>query len=163
MAGRLFFTAALAAASLGIAPAAAQDAPAAGAAARLDHVAIWAADQQRSVDFYKAVFGLKEIHAPFPPGGPRWFLFANGVELHIQPGRTEGIAIPRRVHMAIAVASLDPVIAYLDAHKMPWSDIGGTAHTISRGRSDGVLQIFFQDPDGYWIELNDALKNPASN
>ena len=25
-------------------------------------------------------------------------------------------------------------------------------------RSDGVRQIFIQDPDGYWIEVNDAPK-----
>ena len=146
----------------GIGAAAAQEA-AAGAAARLDHVAIWAADQQKSVDFYKALFGLQEIPAPFAAGGPRWFLFSNGVELHIQPGRNEIFALPKRVHMAIAVASLDPVIAYLDARKMPWGDIDGSVRTISRGRKDGVLQIFFQDPDGYWIELNNALKPRATN
>jgi catechol 2,3-dioxygenase-like lactoylglutathione lyase family enzyme len=26
-------------------------------------------------------------------------------------------------------------------------------------RPDGVRQIYFQDPDGYWIEINDAKHN----
>lgn len=141
-------------AMLAATPAFAQSAPL-PAAARLDHVAVWAADQQKSVDFYTGLFGLKEIPSPFPPGGPRWFLFANGIELHIQPGRTEPLSLPRRVHMALSV-DLDRAIAWLDARKMPWGNIQGTPNTIQRGRRDGVRQIFLQDPDGHWIELNDA-------
>ena len=26
-------------------------------------------------------------------------------------------------------------------------------------RADGIKQIFFQDPDGYWIEVNSVGKN----
>jgi lactoylglutathione lyase len=29
---------------------------------------------------------------------------------------------------------------------------------VPQVRSDGVKQIFVQDPDGYWIEINDAAK-----
>jgi hypothetical protein len=29
-------------------------------------------------------------------------------------------------------------------------------------RSDGVRHIFVQDPDGYWIEINDSLKKKSS-
>jgi lactoylglutathione lyase len=137
-------------------PAFAQDKPA--AVARLDHVAIWVADQQKSVDFYHALFGLNEIPAPFPFGGPRWMRFGNGVELHIQPGRDAPVAQPRRVHMAIAVASLDPILAQLKARGQGWSDIAGTPGAINTMRTDGIRQIFLQDPDGYWIEVNDTLK-----
>lgn len=137
-------------------PALAQDKPL--PVARLDHVAIWVADQQKSLDFYRDMFGLNEIPAPFPPGGPRWMLLANGVELHIQPGRTGPVEQPRRVHMAIAVASLDPIIALLKTRGQGWSDIAGTPGAINTSRTDGIRQIFLQDPDGYWIEVNDALK-----
>ena len=138
------------------APALAQDTPA--PVARLDHVAIWSADMQKSIDFYHAVSGLTEFPSPFPPGGPRWMRLANGVELHIQPGRSEPVNQPRRVHMAIALASIDPVMARLKAHGQGWSDIAGTPGAINATRTDGVRQIFLQDPDGYWIEVNDALK-----
>lgn len=137
-------------------PALAQDKPA--PVARLDHVAIWVADQQKSIDFYRDMFGLDEIPAPFPPGGPRWMRLANGVELHIQPGRVEPVNQPRRVHMAVAVASLDPIIAQLKALGQGWTDILGTSGAINNSRTDGIRQIFLQDPDGYWIEVNDALK-----
>ncbi|WP_404336084.1 VOC family protein [Sphingomonas sp. MMS12-HWE2-04] len=134
----------------------AQNMPA--AVARLDHVAIWVVDQRKSIDFYRAMFGLHEIPAPFPAGGPRWMQLANGVELHIQPGRDAAVMQPRRVHMAIAVASLDPILAQLKARGQGWSDIAGTPGAIQTMRTDGIRQIFLQDPDGYWIEVNDALK-----
>ncbi len=74
------------------------------------------------------------------------------------PGRIEPVTQPRRVHMAIALASIDPVMAWLKAHGQGWSDIAGTPGAINATRTDGVRQIFLQDPDGYWIEVNDALK-----
>ncbi|TGX54834.1 VOC family protein [Sphingomonas gei] len=137
-------------------PVLAQDKPA--PVARLDHVGIWVADQQKSIDFYRAMFGLNEIPAPFPPGGPRWMQLANGVELHIQPGRDAPVTQPRRVHMAIAVASLDPILTQLKARGQSWSDVAGNPGAIQNMRTDGIRQIFLQDPDGYWIEVNDALK-----
>jgi lactoylglutathione lyase len=127
-------------------------------AAQIDHIGIWVADQQKSIDFYRALFGLEEIPAPFPPGGPRWLRFAGGVELHIQPGRTAPLHQPRRVHMAIAVASLDPILAQLKARGHGWTNIEGTPGAINTSRTDGVRQIFLQDPDGYWIEVNDVPK-----
>lgn len=138
------------------APAQAQEKPA--AVARLDHVAIFVADQQKSIDFYRDLFGLGEIPAPFPTGGPRWMRFANGIELHIQPGRTAPVEQHRRVHMALAVADLDSIMAKLKARGQGWSDVAGTPGAVQTLRTDGIRQIFFQDPDGYWIEVNDALK-----
>lgn len=133
----------------------AQDAPA--PVARIDHVGIWVVDQQKSIDFYRDLFGLPEIPAPFPAGGPRWMRFANGIELHIQPGRDAPVQQHRRVHMALAVASLDPILAKLKARGQTWSDVAGTVGAVQNLRTDGVRQVFFQDPDGYWIEVNDAL------
>ena len=141
-------------AALGGGPACAQQAPAAGV--RLDHVAIYVADQPKSVAFYQALFGLEEIPSPFPPGGPRWLKFAGGLELHIQPGRTAPIDPPRQIHFAVTVPSLDPVLAWLRAHGVVWVDSANRPGQIARSRRDGVQQIFFQDPDGYWIEVNDV-------
>jgi lactoylglutathione lyase len=132
--------------------AAAQDPP----AVLLDHVALHVADTQKSIDFYSAVFGMKEIPTPFPPGGPRWLAFANGLELHLQPGRTAPVTAHWRVHFAITVPDLDPVLSELRARNITWFDNAQRPGLISRTRTDGVQQIFFQDPDGYWIEVNDV-------
>lgn len=140
--------------SLSAVPAFAQEKSA--ATVRLDHVAIHVSDQPKSVAFYQELFALAEIPSPFPPGGPRWLKFANGVELHIQPGRTAAHSPPRQIHFAVTVPSLDPVIAWLRAHNVVWVDSADRPGQIARSRRDGVQQIFFQDPDGYWIEVNDV-------
>ena len=127
-------------------------------AVQLDHVALHVGDTQRSVDFYSGLFGLKEIPSPFPPGGPRWMVFANGIELHLQPGRKGPIGTPRQVHFAVTVPDLAPVLAWLKAHNVMWVDSADRPGMVSHTRTDGVQQIFFQDPDGYWIEVNDVKK-----
>jgi lactoylglutathione lyase len=122
---------------------------------RLDHVALHVADTQKSIDFYQGAFGLEEIPSPFLPGGPRWLAFAGGLALHLQPGRTQPVGASRRIHFAVTLPSLDPVLVYLRAHQILWVDSAERPGRISRTRTDGVQQIFFQDPDGYWIEVND--------
>ena len=37
--------------------------------------------------------------------------------------------------------------------KLVYSDWPGTPHKINI-RADGIKQVFFQDGDGYWIEVN---------
>ena len=49
-------------------------------------------------------------------------------------------------------------MAALKARGMNWQDFAGNVGQVSQTRSDGVRQIFFRDPDGYWIEINDARK-----
>ena len=123
-----------------------------------DHVAINVSDQQRSVDFYAGAFGLKEIPAPFPKGGPRWMELAGGISLHIQSLPEKPAPPPRAVHFAIAVADLTPVIAYLDSHLIRWTDAQGRVAQVQAIRTDRVRQIYVQDPDGYWVEVNDKLR-----
>ena len=126
------------------------------AQARLDHVAINVTDQARSIAFYAGAFGLKEIATPLGkgPGTPRWMALSNGVQLHLQARPEKVVPPPRVVHFALAVDDLDRVMAWLKAHGHSWSDFRGTPGAIKDDRSDGVRQIFVQDPDGYWIEVN---------
>lgn len=124
-----------------------------------DHVAINVAQQQKSIDFYSGAFGLREIPAPFPAGGPRWMELSGGVSLHIQSLREKPAPPPRAVHFAIAVQDLGKVIAYLDRHRMAWGDSQGVIRKVQATRTDEVRQIYVQDPDGYWVEVNDKLKS----
>ena len=55
----------------------AQSAP----AASFDHLAIYVADLDRSVSFYKRLFGFGEVNAPVPFA--RWLTMGNGSTLHI--------------------------------------------------------------------------------
>jgi lactoylglutathione lyase len=46
-------------------------------------------------------------------------------------------------------------VAKLAKAAIPYEDVAGKPQTV-QVRVDGVKQIYFKDPDGYWIEMNDA-------
>jgi hypothetical protein len=43
---------------------------------------------------------------------------------------------------------------HLEASNVPFENWPGEAGTTN-SRPDGIKQIYLQDPDGYWIEVND--------
>lgn len=123
-------------------------------AAALDHVAIHVKDVDKSADFYKTAFGLKQVQAPVPFA--RWLVLSNGTMLHIVAGRKVPVANPKWDHIALACDDMKAMIAGLEANGIAWADIEGKP--APQIRADGVQQIFVQDPDGYWVEINDSLK-----
>jgi len=122
----------------------------------LNHVAIQVVDLDKSVSFYKAVFGLSEVPAPF--AGARWLSLGGGIVLHIVGNRTAPSEHSRWDHIAIACGDMGAMIANLGARHIRWINMDGA--NTPQVRPDGVKQIFIQDPDGYWIEINDALNKP---
>jgi lactoylglutathione lyase len=124
-----------------------------GRAVRADHLAIHVADQDASVAFYQGAFDLAEI--PNPVDGPRWFDLGNSLSLHIIPGRTDPLITSKSVHLALRVASLDKLTAFLDGQNIAWQDWNGARSKVQL-RPDGVRQIYLRDPDGYWLEVNEA-------
>ncbi|MBB3909652.1 VOC family protein [Sphingomonas desiccabilis] len=123
-----------------------------GTGARMEHVAIQAADIDRSAAFYRDAFGLKLV--PTPLKNRRWLDLGNGVLLHILDGRTGRKPSNRMEHLALHVERLEVLTAWLDRHGMPWTNLAGDPHTMQT-RFDGVRQIYVQDPDGYWLEVSD--------
>ena len=123
----------------------------------IDHVALHVADLDASAAFYSGVFRLQEI--PAAAKGRRWFSLGKGVALHLLGERSAPVADDRSVHLALTSDNLEPILQRLRDRRIPWSDFAGNPGGVSTGRSDGVRQIFLRDPDGYWVEVNDALKN----
>jgi lactoylglutathione lyase len=124
--------------------------------ARVDHLSLQVVDQQKSADFYTSLFGLRDISlAKGRKGIPRWLIFADGFELHIQAGGVATAEKPFAHHFAVSVASLEAVIVKLESMKVAWSDGAGHSRKIATIRPDKTRQIYFQDPDGYWLEVND--------
>ncbi|NJR78563.1 VOC family protein [Sphingomonas corticis] len=121
--------------------------------ARMEHLAIQAADLDRSATFYRQAFGLRAI--PTPLKNRRWLDLGGGVALHILDGRQAPKPSNRNEHLAIHVDDLATVTAWLDRHGLVWTNLAGTARTMQT-RFDGVRQIYVQDPDGYWLEVSDA-------
>jgi lactoylglutathione lyase len=55
------------------------------------------------------------------------------------------------------VASIDDFIANLKKNNIEYENWAGEKNTVTK-RVDGIKQIYFRDPDGYWIEINDDNK-----
>lgn len=123
-----------------------------------NHLAISVKDLDRSAEFYSVVLNLKEITNKTKIEGIRWFSFGDDKELHLISILKEPVTINKAVHFALATANIDDLISKLEKMKITYSDWPGTPNKVNI-RADGVKQIFFQDPDGYWIEVNSASNN----
>ena len=120
---------------------------------KFSHQALSVKDANRSIDFYTKVFGLKEITNRSAIEGIRWISLNEGKELHLISVLKEPVVINKAVHLALATNNIDVFVSRLTAMKIAYSDWPGTANKIN-ARADGIKQIYLQDPDGYWIEVN---------
>ena len=119
-----------------------------------DHIAIHVRDLAKSVEFYEKVMGLEKIPEPFKDGRHIWFRMGAHSQLHIVGGATDSLQRPIDNHFAFRVASLEDFMTRLDQMQVKYRSFKGDGKIASR--PDGVRQIYFQDPDGYWIEVNDG-------
>jgi hypothetical protein len=81
----------------------------------------------------------------------------DGRELHLISVIKEPVTINKALHLGLSTASFDDFMKKLIELKIPYSDWPGKATTINI-RDDGIKQIFFQDPDGYWLEVNNEAR-----
>jgi catechol 2,3-dioxygenase-like lactoylglutathione lyase family enzyme len=121
---------------------------------RIDHIALLVRDLDESARFYSEVIRLAEV--PNPMGGThiRWFEIGHGQRIHMQAGDTSRTFVEKQTHIAIAAADFDAVLERLRAGGTGFSDMKGTPGAVNV-RPDGMRAIFLQDPNGYWIEIND--------
>lgn len=132
--------------------------PAKPSGSRLDHVAISVANAKASAAFYSGAFGFTTLKTPFGDGADVvWLDLGGGMALHVFGGRTAGIANEHERHIAFAVADMSKVTRFLTSRGIAWQNFDGVQGEMQT-RPDGVRQMFFRDPDGYWVEVNDALK-----
>ncbi len=123
----------------------------------VDHYAINVTDLQRSVSYYQSVFGIKEIYDGTEKAHIKWFRLGDRQELHIISVDKLNLQIPKGVHLALTTADLSLFIKHLKTLKITYFDWPGKEGAVSV-RPDKVKQIYIQDPDGYWIEINDGEK-----
>lgn len=119
----------------------------------LNHIALYVFDLKKSADFYENVLQLKKIPEPFKDGLHEWFSIGAGAQLHLIGGATEKTTHNKYNHLCFSVPSMEEFIARLDKAAVPYSNWPGEPQKVTT-RVDGVKQIYFQDPDGYWIEVN---------
>jgi len=125
------------------------------AKARLNHIALYVYDLKKSSDFYSQIVGLDTIPEPFHDGRHTWFSVGPKSHLHIISGATQKTEHDKNSHLCFSVASVPDFINILKKNNIPFENWAGEKSTFTN-RVDGVKQIYFRDPDGYWVEINDA-------
>ncbi|MEP7256183.1 MAG: VOC family protein [Ferruginibacter sp.] len=123
--------------------------------ARLNHTAIYVMDVKASAAFYQSIIGLDSIPEPFHDGKHAWFRTSPGIALHIIQGAEKKKEYYKNQHTCFSVASIEKFIAVLKQHNLTWEDRDGVKMALTT-RIDGIKQLWLQDPDAYWIEINDA-------
>lgn len=122
---------------------------------RINHIAISVTDLEESEAFYRDVIGLKQIPEPFGLGIHAWFQIGES-QLHVIMSATERRERSKYNHLCFSVRDMDQFIEHISSHGVEFSDWNMNPGEITT-RVDGVRQIYFTDPDGYWIEVNDEI------
>jgi len=121
----------------------------------LNHIAVYVVDLKISTEFYKDVVGLDTIPEPFHDGRHTWFSVGVKSHLHVISGAPTKTTHDKNTHLCFSVASVPEFVKVLVKNKVEYENWAGEKMAITN-RVDGVKQIYFKDPDGYWIEINDA-------
>jgi lactoylglutathione lyase len=122
---------------------------------KLNHIAHYVADLNVSANFYINIIGLDSIPEPFHDGKHVWLSVGYKSHLHLIQGATGSYTLPKNSHLCFTVPSVTNFIKVLDKNKIEYENWAGDKNSVTN-RVDGVKQIYFKDPDGYWLEINDA-------
>lgn len=120
-----------------------------------NHAALCAQNLKKTAGFYSTVLQLQTIHNPFNDTLHVWFKIGDGLALHVIQGSCPETVHNIGIHLCFSVPSLDVFIKHIEALNIKYGNWTGEPKKVTL-RADGVKQIYFQDPDGFWIEVNDA-------
>lgn len=120
-----------------------------------NHMAFPVKDLAVSTAFYKEVFQLQEITNRTKNNDIRWLSMGDGKELHLIANIKEPVTVNKALHIAFSTNQMDAFVKHLKTKGIAFSNWAGEANTISP-RADGVMQLYLQDPNGYWIEVNNG-------
>ena len=121
-----------------------------------NHIAISVKDADASIEFYQKVLHLEEIPNTASNSRTRWLSLGEGKQLHLIHRPNENIKISKSVHFALATPHIDKVVDRLTELGIEYFDWIGAVNKVYI-RDDGIQQIYFQDPDGYWVEINNDV------
>ncbi|MGJ8745771.1 VOC family protein [Polaribacter sp.] len=121
-----------------------------------NHIALSVKDVDKSIAFYQQVFQFKEIKNTASDSKTRWLAIGEGKQLHLIPRPNAEIKINKAVHFALTTANMASFVKHLNTINIDYSDWKNTPNK-DYIRNDGILQVYFQDPNGYWIEVNNDV------
>jgi catechol 2,3-dioxygenase-like lactoylglutathione lyase family enzyme len=73
--------------------------------------------------------------------------------LHLIGRGKTGVVVKKDIHLAMAVSDINAFTNHLESKGVYYENWPGEAKKTN-ARADGVIQVYLQDPDGYWIEVN---------
>jgi len=124
--------------------------------ATVDHIAICVKDLKKSTAFYTQVMHLQKTGNPFADTVHQWYNIGNHIKMHAIQGNCTS-SHQKSDHLCFTVASVAEFAKDLKKLNIPYSNWKGDSDQPTL-RADGVLQLYFQDPDGYWIEINSPAR-----
>ena len=119
----------------------------------VNHVALYVFDLQKSVDFYKNVLGLQQLPEPFKDGKHVWLRMGPHSQLHIIQGAAKVEPHDKNSHLAFSVKDLKKFMARLDNTGIRYGSWTSDEKRTT-ARPDGIEQVYLQDPDNFWVEVN---------
>ena len=127
----------------------------------LNHIAVYVKDLKTSTAFYSDVIGIDTIPEPFHDGKHTWYGVSENSHLHLIQGAKEITKHDKNIHLCFSVPSIEDVIARLNKNSVPFESWTGEKMAVTT-RVDGIRQLYFTDPDGYWIEINNDYPKNAN-
>ncbi|MEO5807518.1 VOC family protein [Devosia sp.] len=120
----------------------------------LNHVSILVHDIHASTKFYVDTFGWPIVRTSGDPITGQWLAIGGSDTLHLNQGDTGGTKVSKDNHLALRTDEFDTVLARLTSIGVTWYDWPGKPNSIGYHPA-GFRQVYVQDPDGYWVEIND--------
>jgi lactoylglutathione lyase len=121
---------------------------------RLNHMSLQVRSLERSAKFYQEVLLLPEIECGARMANIRWFGLGEGQSVHLIEGDFGDTFVKRSTHFCISSTDFDGMVRHLRKRSVTFCNSAGEQgkeHT----RADGVRSVYLQDPDGYWLEINE--------
>ena len=120
-----------------------------------DHHALAVKNIENSVNFYSQILQLNSINTPVDNPQIKWFSLGENLQLHLIQIDGLDIKTHKANHFSVHVENIPSFVDFLVHKDIDYWDWVGNKGQIAL-RPDGVQQVYIQDPDGYWIEINDA-------
>ena len=97
---------------------------------------------------------MQQIADPFKDGKHLFLRLSEHTQLHLIAGAQGDMQHDMKVHFALRVLSVESSRKLLEQKHIKYFNSRKEEGVVTT-RPDGVKQIYFQDPDGYWVEVND--------
>lgn len=112
-----------------------------------EHIALPVTNLEKSIFFYHNLLGFEFLERPKFDFEGAWFDLRNGMQLHLLKSDNVGVISGSRLfHFAFKVKDVANIERLCSEHEIRFTPI--------KKRSDGIKQIFIQDPDGWYLEFN---------